>query len=46
MGAEPQFLTVEEVLWLHTEGIRQYGGADGLRDAGLLESAIMAVQQT
>ncbi len=37
-------LTVEIVLEIHTEAIEQFGGADGLRDRSLLESAVAAPQ--
>jgi death-on-curing protein len=36
----PVFLTREDVLALHDRSIRRFGGATGLRDLGLLESAI------
>jgi death on curing protein len=36
----PLFLNVDEVLELHAVEIAENGGADGLRDRGLLESAI------
>jgi death-on-curing protein len=35
-----QFLTVEDVVALHRALINDTGGSHGLRDAGLLESAI------
>ena len=35
-----QFLTLEEVLLLHGELIRRFGGSGGIRDKGLLESAL------
>jgi death-on-curing protein len=35
-----QFLNVEAVIALHAELIEESGGSHGLRDAGLLESAI------
>jgi death-on-curing protein len=35
----PDFLEVEDVLDLHARLIQRYGGLDGLRDPGLLESA-------
>jgi death-on-curing protein len=35
-----RFLSVEAVEALHTETIRRYGGSQGLRDRGLLESAV------
>lgn len=34
------FLTVEEIINLHKKLIQTTGGIDGLRDRGLLESAI------
>lgn len=35
-----KFLTVENVLRLHARSIARYGGSDGVRDTGLLESAV------
>ena len=40
MAVEPLFLTLEEVLALHADQIERYGGTHGLRDAGLLSSAL------
>lgn len=37
---DPRFLTLDEALALHAEQIRRFGGSDGLRDAGLLSSAL------
>jgi len=37
---EPDFLTVEEVLALHADQLRLFGGSDGLRNRGGLESAV------
>jgi death-on-curing protein len=37
---EPRWLAKEALLLLHRESLRQFGGADGLRDAGLLDSAL------
>lgn len=34
------FLEVDEVLQLHAAQIARFGGSDGLRDRGLLESAV------
>ena len=39
-------LTKEQILALHRELILQFGGEDGLRDEGLLESAIAAPFQS
>jgi len=38
--SDPEFLTLDEVLALHADQIRRYGGASGLRDLTLLQSAI------
>jgi death on curing protein len=34
------YLSVDQVLALHREQVHRYGGARGLRDRGLLESAV------
>ena len=39
MGA-PRFLTLDEVLLIHADQIGRYGGSHGVRDLGLLSSAI------
>jgi death on curing protein len=36
----PLFLSLEEVLDIHHDQIERYGGAEGIRDLGLLHSAI------
>lgn len=36
----PVFLTLDEVLALHADQIERYGGSLGVRDLGLLESAL------
>jgi death on curing protein len=36
----PLFLTLAEVVEVHTDQITRYGGPDGLRNIGLLESAL------
>jgi hypothetical protein len=36
----PDFLTVDDVLWLHEDQIDSYGRAGGLRSLPLLESAV------
>jgi death-on-curing protein len=40
----PLFLTLDEVLESHAEQVATYGGGDGIRDVGLLESAIAQPQ--
>lgn len=37
---EPRFLSVEQVVRLHANQIDAYGGQHGVRDQGLLESAV------
>lgn len=39
-----QFLSVDEVLAIHDRLIEAFGGASGLRDPGLLESALFRPQ--
>jgi death-on-curing protein len=36
----PLFLTQDEVLEIHADQIARYGGAEGIRDPGLLQSAL------
>lgn len=36
----PVFLSVEDVLRIHSDQVGRYGGDSGLRDRGLLESAV------
>jgi death on curing protein len=38
------YLTVAEVLAMHTDQIERYGGAQGVRDQGLLEAALYRPQ--
>ena len=37
---EPLFLSLAEVIEVHTDQVTRYGGQDGVRDFGLLESAL------
>ena len=39
---EPIFLDLDEILVIHKDQVQRYGGSEGIRDAGLLESAIAA----
>ena len=43
---EPEFLTLDEVLGIHADQIRVYGGGSGLRDLELLRSAIAMPETT
>jgi death-on-curing protein len=40
----PDVLSVGDVLELHADQIRRYGGGGGVRDLGLLESAVAQAQ--
>jgi death on curing protein len=42
----PLLLTLDEVLSLHAEQIRLFGGSSGIRDVGLLESVLGSVGAT
>lgn len=42
----PEFLDIEDVLELHTIQLARYGGADGVRDQGMLESALAQPRAT
>jgi death-on-curing protein len=46
VSLEPEFLTVEDVVELHRDVLEAFGGADGIRDAGALEAAVMMPQQS
>ena len=40
-----RFLSVDDVLAIHEDTIRHEGGVGGIRDPGLLESAVLMAQQ-
>ena len=40
MSATPVWIDARAILFLHEESLAMFGGARGLRDAGLLESAL------
>ncbi len=42
----PKFISLEEVLELHDDQISSFGGTPGVRDEGLLESALAQPQAT
>jgi death on curing protein len=44
--SDPVFLGVEDVFLIHEEQLAVYGGAAGVRDAGLLESAVAMPRTT
>jgi death-on-curing protein len=43
---EPKFLALAEVLYLHDESLRRFGGSAGIREPGLVESALGSAQNT
>ena len=43
-AAEPRFLILDEIVGLHARQIERYGGAVGVRDLGLLQSAVAMPQ--
>ncbi|HMO83759.1 MAG TPA: type II toxin-antitoxin system death-on-curing family toxin [Lacipirellulaceae bacterium] len=44
--AEPRFLNLEAVHRLHALALAAHGGLDGVRDPGLVESALASAQNT
>jgi len=42
MSVSPRFVSVDDVIRIHHNQIQLYGGTLGLRDMGLLESAVAA----
>lgn len=43
---EPRFLSLQEVLYLHNESLSRFGGSSGIRDKGLVESALASAVNT
>ena len=43
---DPLFLTLDEILSLHQDQVHRYGGSGGVRDLGLLQSAMGSVMAT
>jgi death on curing protein len=39
-GPVGPLLSLEELVWMHTVAVTEFGGSQGIRDRGLLESAI------
>lgn len=46
MTMSPAFLTLDEVLEIHFDQLQRYGGSAGLRDLGLLQSALAQPEST
>lgn len=43
---EPIFLTLEEVLKIHARSLAEHGGSEGVREPGLVESALASAANT
>ena len=41
---EPQFITLDEILQIHSRSLAEHGGTEGTRDRGLLESALASAK--
>jgi death-on-curing protein len=41
---EPKFLTLIEVLYLHDESLARFGGSAGIRERGMVQSAMGSAQ--
>jgi death on curing protein len=46
MTGEPRWISKKALLLLHEESLAEFGGARGLRDEGLLDSALAPAQNT
>ena len=46
MTSEPRWISRKALLMLHEESLAMFGGASGLRDEGLLDSALARPQNT
>jgi len=46
VSTEPQWISKKALLWLHEESLAAFGGARGLRDEGLLDSALARPRNT
>lgn len=44
--SEPIFLTLNEVLKIHARSLAEHGGREGIREAGLVESALASATNT
>ena len=43
---EPIFLTLDEVLQIHARSLAEHGGSEGIREPGLVESALASAKNT
>lgn len=42
--SEPDFLEIDEVIQIHTRSLAEHGGSEGVRDMGLVESALASAK--
>lgn len=42
--SEPIFLTLDEVLRIHARSLAEHGGSEGIRDSGMIESALASAK--
>lgn len=43
---EPIFLTLDEVLQIHARSLAEHGGSEGVREPGLVDSALASARNT
>jgi len=43
---EPNFLKLDDVLRIHARSLAEHGGSEGVRECGLVESAIASAKNT
>jgi death on curing protein len=44
--SEPIFLTLDEVMQIHARSLAEHGGSDGIREPGLVKSALASAENT
>ena len=44
--SEPVFLALDEVCRIHAQSLAEHGGSEGVRDTGLIESALASAKNT
>jgi death-on-curing protein len=44
--SDPEFLTLAEVLQIHARSLAEHGGMEGMREPGLVESALASAKNT
>ncbi len=44
--SQPVFLTLDEVVKIHSRSLAEHGGVEGVRDSGLVESALASGRNT